>query len=59
MLLGKTTLDTKQRIDHVYSQHADIITALRKRDGSTAADAMKNHMETSLAHRLKAYREHS
>ena len=34
MLLGKTTLDTKQRIDHVYSQHADIITALRKRDGT-------------------------
>ena len=59
MLLGKTTLDTKQRIDHVYSQHADIITALRKRDGTTAANAMKNHMETSLTHRLKAYREHS
>jgi DNA-binding GntR family transcriptional regulator len=59
MLLGKTTLDTKQRIDHVCSQHADIITALRKRDGTAAANAMKNHMETSLTRRLKAYREHS
>ena len=59
MLLGKTTLDTKQRIDHVCSQHADIITALRKRDGTAAANAMKNHMKTSLTHRLKAYREHS
>ena len=37
MLLGKTTLDTKQRIDHVYSQHADIIIALRERDGIAAA----------------------
>jgi len=59
MLLGKTTLDTKQRIDHVYSQHADIIIALRERDGIAAAIAMKNHMETSLTHRLKAYRDHS
>ena len=59
MLLGKTTLDTKQRIDHVYSQHTDIITALRERDGSAAAHGMKSHMETSLTHRLKAYREHA
>ena len=59
MLLGKTTSDTKQRIDHVYSQHADIISALRKRYCTTTANAMKNHMETSLTRTLKAHREHS
>ena len=25
MLLGKTTLDTKQRIDHVYTQHGILL----------------------------------
>jgi DNA-binding GntR family transcriptional regulator len=59
MLLGKTTLDTKQRVDHVGAQHSDIINALNKRNGVEAANAMKNHMETSLAHRLQAYRAYS
>jgi len=59
MLLGKTTLDTKQRIDHVCTQHEEIINALRARNGVNAANAMKNHMETSLTHRLKAYRDHT
>ena len=59
MLLGKTTLDTQQRIDHVCAQHADIIRALHDRQGNAAADAMKAHMETSLAHRLKASIENS
>lgn len=57
MLLGKTTLESKQRIEIVYKQHVDIIQALRDRDGVGAASAMRVHMQTSLAHRLKAYRD--
>jgi len=57
MLLGKTTLESKQRIEIVYKQHVDIIQALRDRDGVAAASAMRVHMQTSLAHRLKAYRD--
>ena len=57
MLLGKTTLESKQRIEVVSKQHQDIIQALRDRDAGAAAGAMRVHMQTSLAHRLKAYRD--
>lgn len=57
MLLGKTTLESKQRIEVVSKQHQDIIQALHDRDAGAAADAMRVHMQTSLAHRLKAYRD--
>lgn len=57
MLLGKTTLDTPARIETVCAQHADIIAALRSRDAPLAAQMMRTHMQTSLTHRLKAYRD--
>ena len=57
MLLGETTLDTAQRIQIVCAQHSDIITALQKRDPAQAAQMMRIHMQTSLSHRLKAYRD--
>ena len=57
MLLGKTTLDTAQRVQIVCAQHNDIITALLNRDAAQAAQMMRIHMQTSLSHRLKAYRD--
>ncbi|MBR9769486.1 MAG: GntR family transcriptional regulator, partial [Rhodobacteraceae bacterium] len=57
MLLGKTTLDTAQRVQIVCSQHSDIITALQNRDPAQAAQMMRIHMQTSLSHRLKAYHD--
>ena len=57
MLLGKTTLDTAQRVQIVCAQHNDIITALLNRDTAQAAQMMRIHMQTSLTHRLKAYRD--
>jgi len=57
MLLGKTTLDTAQRVQIVCAQHNDIITALLNRDAAQAAQMMRIHMQTSLTHRLKAYRD--
>ena len=57
MLLGETTLDTAQRVQIVCAQHSDIITALQKRDPAQAAQMMRIHMQTSLSHRLKAYRD--
>ena len=57
MLLGETTLDTAQRVQIVCAQHSDIVTALQKRDPAQAAQMMRIHMQTSLSHRLKAYRD--
>lgn len=54
ILLGKTTLETQTRVTTVTAQHADIIAGLHAGDADAAADAMRQHMETSLDHRLKA-----
>jgi DNA-binding GntR family transcriptional regulator len=50
-------LDTAQRVQIVCTQHNDIITALLNRDAALAAQMMRIHMQTSLTHRLKAYRD--
>ncbi len=54
ILLGKTTLETPDRVNTVTTQHATIISALASADPDAASDAMRVHMETSLDHRLKA-----
>ena len=54
ILLGKTTLETQERVATVVAQHKDIIAALRASDPKAAKTAMRVHMETSLDHRLKA-----
>ncbi len=53
-LLGKTTLESADRITEVVEQHATIINALTARDAEAAKVAMKTHMEASLDHRLKS-----
>jgi DNA-binding GntR family transcriptional regulator len=52
-LLGPTTYLDPDRIRIVVSQHADVTTALRQRDGDRAADAAEAHLQTSLRYRLK------
>ncbi|MEO0356745.1 MAG: GntR family transcriptional regulator [Pseudomonadota bacterium] len=53
ILLGRTTLETDERVATVVAQHHDIILALSAGDGAAAANMMQSHMETSLDHRLK------
>ena len=53
ILLGPTTYLDPDRIRVVVSQHGDVITALRQRDGDRAADAAEAHLQTSLRYRLK------
>ena len=54
ILLGQTTYLDPDRIGVVVSQHADMITGLRQRDGDMAAHAAEAHVQTSLRYRLKA-----
>ncbi|MDA8741426.1 GntR family transcriptional regulator [Amylibacter sp.] len=53
ILLGKTTLETDERVQNVYAQHEAIIGALISGDTDIASEVMRLHMETSLDHRLK------
>ena len=53
ILLGKTTLETDERVQNVYAQHEAIIGALISGDTEIASEFMRLHMETSLDHRLK------
>ena len=53
ILLGKTTLETDERVQNVYAQHEAIIGALISGDTDIASEFMRLHMETSLDHRLK------
>jgi len=54
ILLGKTTLETSARVETVVMQHAQIIDALGESDQDGASTMMRQHMETSLDHRLQA-----
>jgi DNA-binding GntR family transcriptional regulator len=54
ILLGKTTLETSARVETVVMQHAQIIDELDAGDQDGASAAMRQHMETSLDHRLQA-----
>lgn len=53
ILLGPTTYLDPDRILIVVSQHGEVTTALRQRDGDKAADAAESHLQTSLRYRLK------
>lgn len=53
LLLGPTTYTDPERIDTVLVQHADILDALRRRDGTTAGAAAEAHLQASLRYRLK------
>ena len=52
ILLGKTTLETDERVQNVYAQHEAIIGALISGDTDIASEVMRLHMETSLDHRF-------
>ena len=52
VLLGKTTLSSKERVQEVHKQHDKIISAIKFADGDLAEAEMRAHMETSLTHRL-------
>lgn len=53
ILLGPTTYHDPDRVRIVVLQHADVITALRQRDGDMAASTAEAHLQTSLRYRLK------
>ncbi len=53
ILLGPTTYTDPDRIRIVVAEHGDLISALRQRDGSRAAQAAETHLQTSLRYRLK------
>ena len=54
VLLGKTTLESSERVKDVVSQHDAIVEALKSVQPETAAKLMRTHMEASLEHRLNA-----
>ena len=54
VLLGKTTLESSERVKDVVSQHDAIVEALKSGQPETAAKLMRTHMEGSLEQRLKA-----
>ncbi len=54
ILLGKTTLENEKRVQDVTDQHEKIIEALKSGSKYEASQAMREHMEASLDHRLKA-----
>jgi DNA-binding GntR family transcriptional regulator len=54
VLLGKTTLESSDRVKDVVSQHDAIVEALKSGQPETADKIMRTHMEASLEHRLKA-----
>ena len=54
VLLGKTTLESSERVKDVVSQHDAIVEALKSGQPETAAKLMRTHMEASLEHRLRA-----
>ena len=54
VLLGKTTLESSERVKDVVSQHDAIVEALKSIQPETAAKLMRTHMEASLEHRLNA-----
>jgi DNA-binding GntR family transcriptional regulator len=56
ILLGATTIESETRLSEVVAQHQTIIAALRDRDPDAAMQSMRDHMETSLLHRLKGLR---
>ncbi|RYD49959.1 MAG: GntR family transcriptional regulator [Verrucomicrobiaceae bacterium] len=43
----------RKRISMACKQHREILDALEKRDGSAAAEAMRNHIQTSLSFTLE------
>ena len=53
ILLGKTTLESSERLSLVTRQHEDIIRAIQNADAQAAKVAMRAHMAASLGHRLK------
>ena len=57
MLLGPTTLDGEERVRLVHAQHAEICTALRNRNALAAGHAAREHLETSMRHRLRSLRK--
>ena len=54
ILLGKATLENEELVQDVTEQHEKIIEALTSGSECEAAQAMREHMEASLDHRIRA-----
>ena len=54
VLLGKTTLESSERVKDVVAKHDAIVEALKSCKPEKAAKIMRTHMEASLEHRLNA-----
>ncbi|MFK7865822.1 MAG: GntR family transcriptional regulator [Alphaproteobacteria bacterium] len=54
LLLGPTTLAKAERVEAAYSEHLEIIEAIKNGDSNAAANAIEQHMNSSLTERLKA-----
>ncbi|MDO5648300.1 GntR family transcriptional regulator [Paracoccus sp. (in: a-proteobacteria)] len=56
LILGPTTLAEPMRAETAAAEHAAVIDALQARDGLAAETAMRAHIESALAVRIRAMR---
>mgnify|MGYP003582651209 CR=1 FL=1 len=57
-LLGRSTLQSKDRAEKALQEHRQILTAIRNRDPEAASQAAKHHIRQAFLERLKMLREH-
>ncbi|HEY9278708.1 MAG TPA: GntR family transcriptional regulator [Eoetvoesiella sp.] len=56
-LLGRSTLQVKDRADKALGEHQEILAAIRNRDPEAAGRAAKHHIRQAFLERLKMLRE--
>lgn len=57
LILGPSTLEERARSEEAFTEHTDLLAALRARDGSGAEAAMRSHIEAAHRARLRQMRE--
>lgn len=56
LILGPTSMDTPERARAAVEEHTAVLAALEARDGATAEQAMRQHMENAQLTRLRMLR---
>lgn len=56
-LLGRSTLESRERAEKAITEHREILEAIRRRDPEAANKAAKHHIRQALLERLKMLRE--
>lgn len=57
-LLGRSTLDRRERAELAMQEHMAILDAIRRRDSEAAAAAARHHIHQALMARLRMLRQH-